>query len=163
VSQSLSLSTRPSDGPRGHADPGPRQASQQRTGALLALLLVAAVPPGTILVAQQEAPPFPAAVLDSLIPRGEEIYRGGAGCVRCHDDTGRGTSEGPDLTDDEWLHGSGTYDEILRQVRHGISRRDARTGKPMPVGGWEPLDDDHARAVAVYVWSIGRRDSPSHR
>lgn len=97
--------------------------------------------------------------MDSLIPRGRQIYLGAAGCARCHGAEGRGTTEGPDLTDAEWLHGSGGYEEILDQVRHGISRREARTDKPMPIGGWEPLSDDAARAVAVYVWSIGRGSS----
>ena len=127
---------------------------------LCVLLLATSVSPGAILSAQQETPPFPDAMLDSLVLRGKDIYRGAAGCVRCHGDAGVGSSEGPDLTDDEWLRGRGTYDEILGQVRHGTSRRDAKTGKPMPIGGWEPLSDDAARAVAVYVWSLGRGDSP---
>ncbi len=154
MSQSLPLSA------RGSADPDPPQASHRLTGALCALLLATSGPPGATLAAQQGAPPFPEPILDSLILRGKEIYRGGAGCVRCHGDAGVGSSEGPDLTDDEWLRGGGTYDEILSQVRHGISRRDSKTGRPMPIGGWEPLSEDAARAVAVYVWSLGRRDPP---
>lgn len=114
-------------------------------------------------MAQEGAPPVSPVVLDSLIGWGRQIYLGGAGCARCHGEAGRGTSEGPDLTDDVWLRGSGRYEEILAQVRHGISRRDAATGKPMPIGGWEPLSEEAAQAVAVYVWSIGRRDDPRRR
>ena len=72
----------------------------------------------------------------------------------------RATLEGPDLTDAEWLRGRGTYEEILSQVRHGVSRRDAKTGKPMPIGGWEPQSEDAARAVAAYVWALGRGKPP---
>ena len=133
------------------------QLAHRVIGVLCALLAVASTQPGAILSAQQDAPPFPATALDSLIRRGEAIYRGGAGCMRCHGEAGVGTPEGPDLTDAEWLRGRGTYDEILGQVRHGVSRRDAKTGKPMPIGGWEPLSDDAARAVAAYVWSLGHK------
>jgi mono/diheme cytochrome c family protein len=110
--------------------------------------------------AQEGAPPYPSVVLDSMITRGRQIYAGASGCARCHGEGGRGTAEGPDLTDDEWLRGSGHYEEIVGLVRHGVARRDAKTGKPMPIGGWEPLGEEAARAVAVYVWSMRRETRP---
>jgi mono/diheme cytochrome c family protein len=112
------------------------------------------------LAAQEGAPPYPSVVLDSMITRGRQIYTGGSGCARCHGEAGRGTSEGPDLTDDEWLRGAGRYEEIVELVRHGVARRDAKTGKPMPIGGWEPLSDEAARAVGVYVWSLSGATRP---
>jgi mono/diheme cytochrome c family protein len=112
------------------------------------------------LAAQEGAPPYPSVVLDSMITRGRQIYAGASGCARCHGEGGRGTAEGPDLTDDEWLRGSGHYEEIVGLVRHGVARRDAKTGKPMPIGGWEPLGEEAARAVAVYVWSMRRETRP---
>ena len=142
------------------SDCGVRPLRIPRRVTSLALLLLGGVSGAGALAAQQEAPPYPADVLDSMIARGQQIYVGGSGCARCHGELGGGTSEGPDLTDDVWLRGSGRYEEILELVRHGISRRDARTQKPMPIGGWEPLSDEAARAVAAYVWSISRQAEP---
>lgn len=107
----------------------------------------------------QEAggPPFPPNVVDSLAERGRTIYQGSARCGVCHGDEGGGTEDGPDLTDRSWLRGRGTYEEILSMVRHGVSRRDAETGQPMPIRGWEPVDDSAAVAVAVYVWTLGQK------
>jgi mono/diheme cytochrome c family protein len=111
-------------------------------------------------VAQEPREPVPAGVTDSLIQRGSVVFRGSARCDVCHGAEARGTDDGPDLTDDEWLRGDGTFDQILERVLHGMPRRDAKTGKPMPMRGWEPVSNDDARAVAAYVWSLSHRRSP---
>jgi mono/diheme cytochrome c family protein len=81
----------------------------------------------------------------------------------CHGPDGKGTDAGPDLTDANWIHGQGAFEEIVERVVHGISRRDAKTGKLMPMRGWEPVGDADVRAVAAYVWSLSRRRSSSSR
>jgi mono/diheme cytochrome c family protein len=124
-----------------------------RAGLAVAVTLAVVAPAHA---QQTGAPPFAPAVVDSLAARGRTIYEGSARCGVCHGDEGGGTLDGPDLTDRSWLRGSGTYQEILSMVRHGISRRDAETGNPMPVRGWEPVDDSAAIAVAVYVWTLSR-------
>jgi mono/diheme cytochrome c family protein len=139
---------------------GARALRGRRRRTSIALPILGVVACAGALAAQEGAPPYPAVVLDSMIARGQQVYVGGSGCARCHGELGGGTSEGPDLTDDVWLRGSGRYEEILELVRHGISRREARTQKPMPIGGWEPLGDEAARAVAAYVWSISRQAEP---
>lgn len=124
------------------------------SGAAIAALICAAH-----AVRAQDAgrPPFPQPVVDSLAARGRAIYQGfSAHCAVCHGDEGGGTEDGPDLTDRSWIRGTGTYEEILSMVRHGVSRRDAESGRPMPVGGWEPVDESAAAAVAVYVWTLSR-------
>ena len=123
-------------------------------GAAVAAVLLAAP-----VVRAQEAgrPPFPQPVVDSLAERGRAIYQSfSAHCAVCHGEEGGGTEDGPDLTDRSWIRGTGTYEEILSMVRHGVSRRDAESGRPMPVGGWEPVDESAAAAVAVYVWTLSR-------
>jgi len=122
-----------------------------RTGTLMLATLAVTVP---ARAQQAGAPPFPPSAVDSLAERGGKIYHGVARCAVCHGAEGRGTDDGPDLTDGTWIHGDGTYEEILGMVRHGVSRRDAETGRPMPIRGWEPVDDDAAAAVAVYVWTL---------
>jgi len=129
-----------------------------RTGILMLATLAVTAPAW----AQQEgAPPFPPSAVDSLAERGGKIFHGVARCAVCHGDDGRGTEDGPDLTDATWIHGDGTYGGILGMVHHGVARRDAETGRPMPIRGWEPVDDAAAAAVAVYVWTLshggGRR------
>ena len=123
-------------------------------GATLVVLtvLVGALP----AVAQQRREPFPPGVTGSVIQRGSVVFRGPARCDVCHGADARGTEDGPDLTDDQWLRGEGRFGEILERVLNGMSRRDAKTGKPMPMRGWEPVSDDDARAVAAYVWSLSR-------
>ncbi len=103
---------------------------------------------------------MPPGVTDSLIERGAVVYRGSARCDMCHGADARGTDDGPDLTDDKWLRGNGTFDEIVERVRYGVPRRDAKTDKPMPMRGWEPVSDDDVRAVAAYVWSLRRGSGP---
>lgn len=127
-----------------------------RAGIAIVAALVATAPAHA---QQAGGPPFPPGVVDSLAERGGEVYRGSARCAVCHGGEGRGTEDGPDLTDRSWLRGTGTYEEILSMVRHGISRRDAETGQPMPIRGWEPIDDNAAIAVAVYVWRLSRERS----
>jgi len=134
------------------------RSSMGWAGAGLAVVVtLAAVTPAR--AQQPGAPPFAPAVVDSLAARGRAIYHGSAHCAGCHGDEGRGTQDGPNLTDRSWIRGSGTYEEILSMVRHGVSRRDAQTGHPMPIGGWEPVDESAAVAVAVYVWTL-RREQP---
>ncbi len=122
-----------------------------RAGMVAAVALTAVV---SAHAQEAGGPPFPRAVVDSLAERGREIYGGSARCAVCHGEEGRGTEDGPDLTDRKWLRGSGTYEEILGMVRHGVSRREAETGRPMPIRGWVPVDDSAAEAVAVYVWAL---------
>ena len=127
-----------------------------RTGIFIVATLVVAP---HVRAQQAGAPPFPPSAVDSLAERGGEIYHGSAHCAVCHGDEGRGTEDGPDLTDGTWIHGSGTYEEILAMVTHGVSRRDAEMGRPMPIRGWVPVDDNAAAAVAVYVWTLSHGGS----
>jgi len=122
--------------------------------------------PAILCVAVQAAPGMPAWaqdeerpdwVTDSAVARGERIFHGPANCASCHGEGGRGTDIGPDLSDDDWIRGAGTYDEIAAQVMHGVPRNESRTDTPMPMRGWTGLDDDEVRAVAAYVWTLSKR------
>jgi mono/diheme cytochrome c family protein len=120
------------------------------------ILMMGSLVGTTVLVGQEQRPgpkPLPG---DSLALRGMRIYHGATGCHSCHGRDGRGTADGPNLTDGEWLHGSGATAEISDRVERGVSRREAKTGHPMPMGGWEPLAPSDAAAVAAYVRWLGR-------
>lgn len=60
-------------------------------------------------------------------------------CSDCHGDDGRGdrASSSPNLTDRDWLYGSGAVGEIEWTIRHGIRAHDPRTWKlaSMPAFG----------------------------
>ncbi len=121
------------------------------------LLLALGVLGHAALTAEAQVTERPAAVTDSAVVRGEEVFSGTANCVACHGEVGEGTAEGPSLIDDEWLRGSGTYEQILDQVLHGTPRRESKTGRPMPMRGWIPASDADVRAVAAYVWMLSHR------
>lgn len=109
------------------------------------------------ILAQEAMKTRPQEVTDSTIAVGQALFRGAANCAGCHGAEGHGTESGPDLTDRAWLHGDGSYRMISKLVLHGVTRAESAEGKPMPMRGWAPVNDDEVRAVAAYVWSIGQK------
>ncbi len=112
-----------------------------------------------ILTATTTSPAFAAASDRSTIERGAAIYREGT-CPVCHHWEGQGNRRGPDLTDDEWLHGDGSPTAVRKAIetgfRHGAGRRFRGKYEMWPVGGME-LDKSDVDALAAYVWSLHRR------
>lgn len=123
------------------------------------VLLLAFSLGGLPLVAQA-TPDRPPGVTDSAIAWGKALYHGSANCAACHGAQGVGTDEGPALTGGLWLHGPGTYEWLVRQIEAGIPAHNTMTGKPMPMRGWVPMNDQDVRAVAAYVWSITHPPRP---
>ncbi len=106
------------------------------------------------------AGPARAAVADPLaIERGAVIFRQGT-CPVCHHWEGQGNRRGPDLTDDEWLHGDGSPAAVRQAIetgfRHGAGRRFRGKYEMWPFGGME-LDEPDVDALTAYVWSLHRR------
>jgi cytochrome c oxidase cbb3-type subunit 3 len=133
-----------------------------RAGAVLALLAMAGS--GSRLVAQSGetqakaagAPDsLPPTVTAAMVAAGKKVFLGEGLCLACHGPDGKGAL-GPDLTDAAWLHGSGTYAEIVNRIRNGVPPDSSRTGQIMPPNGGGTLDDGKVRAVAAYVWTLSR-------
>ena len=132
----------------------PRVRSRRRTllrsGILLGLLVLA------IPIA---APALAAASDPATIERGAAIYREGT-CPVCHQWEGQGNRRGPDLTDDDWLHGDGSLTAVRKAIetgfRHGAGRRFRGKYEMWPLGGME-LDQPDVDALTAYVWSLHRR------
>ena len=106
------------------------------------------------------AGPVLAAASDpTTIERGAAIYREGT-CPVCHQWEGQGNRRGPDLTDDEWLHGDGSPPAVRKAIetgfRHGAGRRFRGKYEMWPLGGME-LDERDVDALTAYVWSLHRR------
>jgi mono/diheme cytochrome c family protein len=66
-------------------------------------------------------------------------------------------SIGPSLTDAEWIHSKGTYEEIVTQINAGVSQEQAKSGIPMPPKGGGAISDDDVKAVAAYIHSLRQK------
>jgi cytochrome c oxidase cbb3-type subunit 3 len=105
------------------------------------------------------------ALVRYAMDRGERSY--GQHCARCHGaelkgDRGRGV---PDLTDRDWLYGSGRIGEIERIVLYGIRSGDSRaqnlasmpafaTANPYPRYRIEPLTPGELRDITELIYSF---------
>ena len=81
-------------------------------------------------------PRHPPEVTDSTIAWGKQLFHGSANCAVCHGQDAWGTDEGPALTGAIWLHGPGTYEWLVEQIKLGIPAHETWIGKPMPMRGW---------------------------
>jgi len=102
------------------------------------------------------------------ISRGAPIFH--ARCASCHGDQGRGdpTRGAPNLTDQDWLYGSGEVSDIERVVDYGIRARNPKTwnmavmpalATPNPGGekGLQPLSPGDINDVIDYLMQVEHR------
>jgi len=118
-----------------------------RRGQLVACLMLIAA--GAAPGAAAQGVPRPAGVTDSSIAWGRHLFHGSANCASCHGDDAQGTRDGPALTGALWLHGPGTYEWLVEQIKRGIPAHETWTRKPMPMRGWTNMPDEDVRAVAA--------------
>lgn len=111
-----------------------------------ALARPAGQPPGDSL---------PPGVTPAMIVAGRSYFQGEGFCRTCHGSDARG-GIGPNLTDRVWLHGRGSYPEIVARVLKGVPSDSSQTGVIMPPRGGSGLTEEQVRAVAAYVWSLSR-------
>lgn len=105
--------------------------------------LVAVSGPGrTQTVKEKEPAPRDTAALEE----GQALFRGL--CSGCHGGAGRG-GKGPDLTDNRWIHGSGSDDDIAAVIRNGVPKT---TMKKLG----ESLKEDQIRKVIAYLRTLAR-------
>lgn len=103
----------------------------------------------------------PAEATPERIKEGARLYTNGV-CVNCHGVGGSGTSYGPALSDDIWLHGSGAYSQLVSIITDGFATTDFMDTsylKSMPSRGEDPrtgkkFTDDEVKSIAAYVWSL---------
>jgi mono/diheme cytochrome c family protein len=108
-------------------------------------------PPG-----QPSAPVVPNEPTPAMIARGDSIFHGQAAfgtCFSCHGDKGSGGTQGPNLTDAEWLHTDGTMQGIANTISTGISMPKQFPAQMPPMGGADLAPDD-LLAVTGYVYSL---------
>jgi mono/diheme cytochrome c family protein len=91
-----------------------------------------------------------------LIAQGDKIFHGAGNCYACHGTNAQG-SVGPSLTDAEWIHSKGSYEEIVAQVNKGVTKEESKSGIVMPPLGGGTISDDDVKAVAAYVYSLSHK------
>jgi mono/diheme cytochrome c family protein len=96
------------------------------------------------------------AVTPELIAQGDKVFHGPGNCYACHGSKAEG-SVGPNLTDAEWIHSKGTYEEIVAQVTHGVTKEESKSGIVMPPKGGSTISDEDVKAVAAYVYSLSHK------
>jgi mono/diheme cytochrome c family protein len=97
--------------------------------------------------------------MDPLLTQGRLIYFGR--CATCHGNDGRGDGPiaadllGPpvgNFTDNDWKHGE-RPDQVMAVIREGVPNT--------RMTGWSNvLDPPELRAVAAYVYYLGKRMVP---
>lgn len=95
---------------------------------------------------------------ETTISEGEALYKSIGLCFACHGPTGTGVpGAGVNLTDEEWLHGDGSFVAILEQILSGVGAGQTKSGVIMLPRGGSQISDEQARAIASYVWSLSQR------
>jgi mono/diheme cytochrome c family protein len=82
---------------------------------------------------------------------------GGGTCFTCHGQDAKGTTLAPNLSDNTWIDGDGTYNYLVQRVTTGVPQP-KQYPAPMPPKGGAPLSDAQVRAVAAYVYSLTHPD-----
>jgi mono/diheme cytochrome c family protein len=95
-------------------------------------------------------------VTPELIAQGDKIFHGAGNCYACHGTNAQG-SVGPNLTDAEWIHSKGSYEEIVAQVTKGVPKEESKSGIVMPPKGGGTISDEDVKAVAAYVYSLSHK------
>lgn len=93
------------------------------------------------------------------IAQGDSIFHGqlgGGTCSACHGQDAKGTAVAPDLTDNQWLNGDGSYQFLVNTITNGVPTPKQHPA-PMPPKGGAPLTDDQVKAVAAYEYSLSHK------
>lgn len=140
---------------------GSSGTNRPRTPAIPTLLALLVIWPGGHIaaqVAQQDSTQLPEGVTKEKIELGNTLFSGEAGCHVCHGRLALGLPNWTsDLTDSVWLKVRiGTYEEIMAQIRSGVTPGD-KGGITMPPLGRKDLTDEQVQALAAYLWSINQR------
>ena len=92
-------------------------------------------------------------MMDRVRRTGRQLF--GDNCAACHGRDGKGSTNYPDLTDDDWLWGGGP-DLIEKTLRVGINTAhpDSRVGQMPAFGRDAMLNATEVRDVSAYVYSL---------
>lgn len=104
----------------------------------------------------QSAGALPQGVTPEMVAKGKKVFSAAGLCLACHGPDGKGTV-GPNLTDGEWLHVDGSFEQIAKLVLAGVDQAASKTGQIMPPKGGSSINEADVRAVAAYVWTLSHK------
>jgi mono/diheme cytochrome c family protein len=110
-------------------------------------------PPPAPPAAPAPAAGLPEGVTADMVAQGQQLFGGQGLCHVCHGAAGVGGPLGPALTDADWIHIDGTFEQIETVIRTGVAQPRQYPGIMPPMGGAR-LSDDQVRAITAYVYSI---------
>jgi mono/diheme cytochrome c family protein len=108
--------------------------------------LAGAAGAGPVVLAQ-----LPAGVTQEMVDEGQQLY--GTVCVACHGAAGMGGPVGPALNDQNWIHITGEFEEIVAITTSGVAQP-RQYPAPMPARGGGPFTDEQIRAISAYVYAL---------
>jgi mono/diheme cytochrome c family protein len=91
-----------------------------------------------------------------MVAKGDALFHSSANCYACHGSKAEGLV-GPNLTDAEWIHSKGSYEDIVAQITKGVPKEESKSGIVMPPKGGATLSDDDVKAIAAYVHSLSHK------
>jgi mono/diheme cytochrome c family protein len=97
---------------------------------------------------------LPPGVTQEMVDQGQQLY--GTVCVACHGAAGAGAAIGPALNDQNWIHITGQYEEIVNIITVGVAQP-RQYPAAMPPRGGGPYTDEEVRAIAAYVYAISHQ------
>lgn len=96
-------------------------------------------------------PDLPPGVTQAMVQEGQQLYQ--TLCVACHGAAGAGTPIGPALNDQDWIHITGEFQEIVNITTTGVMQP-REYPAPMPARGGGQFTDDQIRAISAYVYVL---------
>jgi mono/diheme cytochrome c family protein len=114
-----------------------------------------AAPASTATAAPMAAArPFTAA----MVAEGDSIFHARS-CRNCHGMDGKGAANGPNLTDQTFLHVDNSFQSYVTLITNGVPADQIKDpSHHVPMGGrggrGVPLTDDQIKAVAAYAYSL---------
>jgi mono/diheme cytochrome c family protein len=111
--------------------------------------LAGAAGAGPVVVAN-----LPAGVTQEMVDEGQQLY--GTVCVACHGAAGAGGAVGPALNDQNWIHITGQFEEIVQITTTGVAQPRQYPAAMPPRGGGQ-FTDEQVRAIAAYVYAISHQ------
>ena len=96
----------------------------------------------------------PPGVTQAMVEEGQQLF--GTVCSACHGAGGVGSPAGPVLNDQEWIHISGSYDEIVSIIQSGVPAPRQFPAAMPPLGGGN-FTPEQVRALAAYVFALSHQ------
>lgn len=124
----------------------------------IVVALLAGITPASVS-AQTKSDPAPTGATTAMLKQGRELFEGAGLCMACHGPEGAG-GIGPNLADSVWVHGTGSFPELVALILAGVGPEASKSGSIMPPRGGSGLSDDEVKAVARYVWSLSHSTTP---